>query len=130
MTAQFKFPAELPTTVAELEARKTMKSGPNLNDDIDRIHKALWSDPDYRKWHIAMFDAEALEGSCTADNFEAAAMIREYAKQDQFPELGYIAKKNKTTIVKSMNTVLRRYHMSRHERAATVAGEIVPDSND
>jgi hypothetical protein len=104
-----------------------MRSGPNLNDDIDRIHKAMWTNADYRKWHIAIFDAEAVEGSCTADNFEAAAMIRQYATREDFPELHYIGKKNKTTIVKSMNTVLRRYHMSRNERAQTVAGEVVPN---
>jgi hypothetical protein len=127
MDAQIKYPATLPTTVAELEARKSMRSGPNLNDDIDRIHKAMWTNADYRKWHIAIFDAEAVEGSCTADNFEAAAMIRQYATREDFPELHYIGKKNKTTIVKSMNTVLRRYHMSRNERAQTVAGEVVPN---
>jgi hypothetical protein len=123
-------PAALPTTVAELDARRALKSVPNLNDDIERIHRALWDDPNYRRFHEAVFDEDAIEGSCTADNLEAAAMIRDYAKDESRKELGYIGKKNKTTIVKSMNVVLRRYHMSRKERAQTVAGEIVPNNGN
>ena len=123
MNVQVK-PAPLPATQEDLLARKTMRGGPNLNDDMDRIHFIMWSDPDYRRWHEAVFDADAVEGSCTADNFEAARMIREFAKAHG-NELGYIAKKNLTTLVKSMNVVLRRYHMSRGERAMTVSGEIV-----
>jgi hypothetical protein len=95
---------------------------------VDRIHIILWDNPDYRRFHEAVFDEDTVEGSCTADNFEAAAMIRDYAKQHD--ELHYVAKKNKTTLVKSMKVVLRRYHMSRDERAQTVGGEIVPGSGN
>ena len=125
MNIQMK-PAPLPATVEDLIARKTIKSAPSLNDDIERIHLILWDNAEYRRFHEAVFDEDTVEGSCTADNFEAATLIRTYAEgHDQFK---YIAKKNKTTIVKSMNVVLRRYHMSRKERAMTVAGEVVPNN--
>jgi len=126
MDAQIKI-APLPATRDELLARKTMKRGPSLNDDVDRIHVILWDNPDYKKFHDAVFDADAVEGSCTADNFEAARMLREFAAKHE--EFVYVAKKNLTTLVKSMSVVLRRYHMSRHERAMTVQGETVGNGN-
>ena len=122
MNVQIK-PAPLPATREDLLKRKTMAGGPNLNDDVDRIHLILWDNPDYRRFHEAVFDEDAVEGSKTADNFEAARMVRAYAKEHE--EFYYVGRKNLTTIVKSMKVVLRRYHMSREERAMTVAGEIV-----
>ena len=127
MNVQIK-PTALPATRDELLARKTMKRGPTLNDDVDRIHVILWDNPDYRRFHDAVFDADAVEGSLTADNFEAARIIREYARQHD--EVSYIGRKNLTTLVKSMNVVLRRYHMSRQERATTVQGEAVPGTGN
>jgi len=117
----------LPATRDELVARKTMKRGPSLNDDVDRIHVVLWEDPIYKGFHEAVFDSDAVEGSLAADNFKAAEMIREYAKEHK--DFYYVSKKNLTTLVKSMNVVLRRYHMSRHERAMTVGGETVSNGN-
>jgi hypothetical protein len=105
-----------------------MKRGPNLNDDVDRIHVILWDNPDYRRFHDAVFDSDAVEGSLAADNYQAAGMIREYARQHD--EFHYIGRKNLTTLVKSMNVVLRRYHMSRQERATTVQGEAVPGTGN
>jgi hypothetical protein len=126
-TSQLK-PSPLPATVEDMLARKTMKGGPSLNDDIDRIHKILWVDDDYRRFLEGVFDEDTVEGSCAADNFEAATMIRNFTKDHA--EFNYISKKNKTTIVKSLTTVLRRYHMSRKERAMTVGGEVVPGGNN
>ena len=126
MDAQIKI-APLPATRDELLARKTMKRGPSLNDDVDRIHVILWDNPDYQRFLNAVFDSDAVEGSCTADNFEAARMIRSYATENK--DFYYVSKKNLTTLVKSMSVVLRRYHMSRHERAMTVQGETVGNGN-
>lgn len=129
MNVQVK-PTALPTTREDLLKRKTMAGGPNLNDDIDRLHVILWDNPAYRRFLEGVFDADTVEGSKQADDFEAAAIIREYCKKPENDAYAYIGQKNKQTLVRHLHVVLRRYHMTRAERAQTVAGEIVPNNGN
>jgi hypothetical protein len=116
----------LPATVDEMIARRPLSANRTLNDYVDDIHKALWVDADstYRELLDAVYDEDAVEGSLSIDNAKAAEVIRDYAK-DPAHRIPYVASKKLATIVKSLNVVLRRYKMSRKERAGQVAGEQV-----
>jgi hypothetical protein len=95
-----------------------------LNDYVDDIHKALWdNDEKYRRLLDAVYDEDAVEGSLAIDNAKAAEIIRDWATEGK--RVPYIADKKLATIVKALNTVLRRYKMTRKERAHTMAGELI-----
>ena len=120
-------PAPLPATRAELEAdRETVFR--SLNDDVDDAHCELWEqDMDYRSYHEAIWDADAVEGSITADNHAAARYLRDHVQADEatvnrFPRL---ARARTAAIVHSLNVVMRRLHKSRNERRRSVHGEQV-----
>ena len=113
----------LPATVADMMARKN-PALQNLNDHVDAIHVRLFAtDAKYQLLLDAVYDEEAQEGSLAADNIMAAMVIRQYAAKDDADM--YVASKKLATIVKSLNVCLRRYHMTRKERAITVDGEPV-----
>jgi hypothetical protein len=113
----------LPATVADMLARKspTLQS---LNDHVDAVHVKLFATNErYQTLLDAVHDEEAQEGSLSADNIMASMMIREFAARDNTDP--YLAMKKLATIAKSLNVVLRRYHMTRKERAVSVGGEPV-----
>ena len=125
----------LPATRDAMIAQRTMLPHKTLNDYVDEIHIELWSvEKDvvqdgetvtvfpYRELLDAVSDEDAVEGSLAIDNAKAAEMIRDYAIEHG---ISYVSKKKLMTIVKSLNVVMRRYHMSRKERAVTVNGEVV-----
>jgi hypothetical protein len=113
----------LPSTREELLARKTMTSRLTLNDYVDQIHIVLWEKgTPYYKLLDAVYDEDAVEGSLAIDNSKAAEMIRAYAEENKIPE---VATKKLATLVKALNVVLRRYHMTRQERAVSIGGEAV-----
>jgi len=116
----------LPATVEDMLARRPLAANRTLNDYVDDIHKALWgaADEAYRELLDAVYDEDAVEGSLSIDNAKAAELIRDYAKDPAHP-IPYVASKKLATIVKSLGVVLRRYKMSRKERAGQVAGEQV-----
>lgn len=103
---------------------------PTLNDLVHDIHKALMKDEStnkqYRELLRATLDSEAVEGSCSADNFMAAQMIRERAKIDGSPVQG----KKLDSITKALGVVLRRYEASRKQRRDKLDGQIVSSNND
>ena len=114
----------LPATVEDMMARKS-PTLQNLNDHVDTIHLQLFAtEESYRKLLDAVYDEEAQEGSLAADNIMAAMAIRKYASNEKTSNV-YVARKKLATIVKSLNVVLRRYHMSRKERAVSIGGEPV-----
>jgi hypothetical protein len=120
-------PHPLPITKEELEAHRKVFHQPTLNDVVHEYHIALWDDPQYRRFLDAVYDSDAVEGSLALDNGEAAHMIRERAKLANDDRL---ATKKKAVIVLALNVVLRRYGISRKERAREVAGQIVDMSNN
>jgi hypothetical protein len=119
-------PHPLPITKEELEAHLKVFHEPTLNDVVHTYHVAMWDDPVYRRFLEAVYDEDAVEGSLTLDNGEAARMIRERAKAADDQRLG---SKKLATISKALNVVLRRYGIGRKERAREVAGQIVDMSN-
>ena len=117
----------LPVSTQDLLAmRKSMRER-TLNDHVDDIHVALWSNPDYHRALDAVYDEDAIEGSLAADNFVAAGMIRNYARENNNH---FVKDKKLATIVKALGIVLRRYGISRKERAVTIGDQTVqPASN-
>lgn len=119
-------PEALPATGADLDARLKFPASRTLNDFVQDIHRKLWfsENLDYRNLLDAVYDEDAVEGSLSIDNAKAAEMIRDYAKDQNHGE-PYVAGKKLATIVKALNVVLRRYKMSRKERATRMEGEEV-----
>lgn len=124
-------PAPLPATQDDLLARKTMMAQKNLNDEVDEIHFALWSDQSYQDYLDAVYDEQAIEGSLAFDDSEAARAIRTYAQMDanrvRYPRT---AREKLAIIAKALHVVLRRYHISRKERRMTIGGETVSGANN
>jgi hypothetical protein len=123
-------PEPLPATVEDLDKRLKASTTKTLNDYVHEIHRKLWADsnPQYRQLLDAVYDEDAVEGSLSIDNAKAAEMIRNYAKDAAHPE-PYVASKKLATIVKALNIVLRRFQMTRKERAHRVEGEQVAGDN-
>ena len=117
----------VPATVQDLEALRKVFHQPTLNDRVDALHIQLWSNEEYRKLLDAVYDEDAVEGSCAADNIFAAVMIREHAKVSGD---NYVAGKKAATIAKALGVVTRRLSISRKERAREVAGQIVDMSTN
>ena len=115
----------LPATVEDMIARRNTTPNRTLNDYVDDIHKALWSrySAEYRALLDAVYDEDAVEGSLSIDNAKAAEMIRDYANRSDIP---YISSKKLATIVKALNVVLRRYKMTRKERAIRLGDADIP----
>ncbi len=125
-----KFRAEpLPATRDEMIERRKIKSTKTLNDWVDDIHITLYGDNEpYTTYLDAVYDEMAVEGSLAIDNAKAAEIIRDYARNDSHPR-PYIAKQKLASIVKALNVVLRRYCISRKERAIMIGDEAVPNDN-
>lgn len=122
----------LPATRDDMLARKTMKIA-TLNDHVDLIHQALWDNTEklngrtYQEYLRACWDAQAYEGSLTADHFMASTMIRNYARKNG-PEI--VENERLAAIGHSLNVVLRRYHISRKERRIMVGDEAVTTTDN
>jgi Arc/MetJ family transcription regulator len=117
----------LPANREELLAKKTMKSM-TLNDYVDAIHVELFGvDEKYTRFLHAAWNSEAVEGALDIDDTMAAQIIKQYAIEKK---IAYVMDSNLATIRHSLKVVLNRYHMSRKERAYTVAGEIIPDGDE
>ena len=114
----------LPSTVSALMDQKKTSNQRTLNDHVEAIHLSLYEDEKYRGFIDTVYNEQAVEGSLMADDFQAATMIREKAK-----EVGdaSVFHQNLATLVKSLSVVLRRYGISRKERReALVGGGFVP----
>lgn len=117
----------LPATVDDMLARRTNATNRTLNDFVDDIHKVLWSrnNSEYRALLDAVYDEDAVEGSLSIDNAKAAELIRDHAKK---AEIDYIANKKLATIVKALTVVLRRYKMTRKERAIRIGDDEISEA--
>ena len=120
-------PPQLPQSLEDLDKQRKVPRFININDLIEEIHRTLWSESDqYRLFHEAVWDPQAVEGDCDIDDYKAAEMIRDYAKEHQNAD---VAKCNLATVVKCMRVIMRRYKASRRERRYEVQGENVKDDN-
>lgn len=99
----------------------------NLNDLVEDVHLRLVDNEKYLKLLEATHDAEAVEGSLSADNVMAAIMIRDAAREY---EVHGVDNQKLGSIVRALGVVLRRYEVSRKERKAMVRGQRVPDDNN
>ena len=115
----------LPATVEDMLAQRRTMAGRTLNDYVEDLHIKLWSSPAYQQVLAAVYDEDAVEGSLAADNLMAAQMLRKQAQQDGVAQ---VSNRKLATIVKALNVVLRRYHLSRKERSMTIGGQVMPNS--
>jgi hypothetical protein len=120
-------PAQLPSTVEELDKYRSFGPELTLNDHVEGIYKVLWPNPDFRALLNATGDDESVEGSMGTDNVIAAQMIREHAKENRYEE---VSGRKIHAIVRALNVVMKRYNMSRKLRARMLGGEIVPKDSD
>jgi len=123
-------PPPLPATLAEWDAVRDVKSSLTLNDRVETQHRYLSStDSEYPKYLWAVFDEQAVEGSLTDDDHEAARRIRDLSLTKEHAD-PVIAGEKIASIKKSLRIVLRRYHQGRKERKNMVGGQIVPDDDN
>ena len=119
-------PEPLPAKIDEWT--RHLKRVRTLNDYVEDVHRVLWdANEDYRNYLEAVYDEDAVEGSLSVDDVFAAMMIRDKAKT---LEGSPVADKNISTIKRSLNIVLRRYHADRKRRKNTVGGEYVPPEHN
>jgi hypothetical protein len=119
--------AKLPTTVTEwYDARKGSINRTD-NDRVEELHLKLVGIEQYQRFLDAYDDAEAVEGSMAIDNVFAAQMIRNKAIEAGDSR---IASLKVRTIVRCLGVVLRRYRLSRKERANMIGGVVVPLENN
>ena len=119
---------KMPTTVTEWVAVR--KGAPNRtdNDRVEDIHLKLVGNEKYQQYLEAYDDAESVEGTMSIDNVFAAQMIRNKAIEIGDTRIGSLKIR---TIVRCLNVVLRRYRLSRKERANMIGGVIVtPNDNN
>lgn len=117
-------PPPLPEKVEDWH--RVTKAERTLNDMVEDVHRSLAGSDQYKAFLYAVYDEQAVEGSLSCDNTEAARMIREQAKKMKYDEL---AREKLATIAKAMGVVLRRYGQSRKQRRNMIGGTIVPENS-
>ena len=120
-------PIALPANTSDLIAQRKTELRRTLNDHVEALHLQLYDDVKYQRLLDAVYDEDAVEGSLAADNLLAAQMIRDRATEGDRDK--YVAEKKLATLSKALGVVLRRYGVSRKERARTIAGETVDSNN-
>jgi hypothetical protein len=120
-------PPKLPESREQYLALRKGNMTRTLNDMVEEIHLSLANNETYENFLYAVYPEQAQEGSLTADNLEAASMIREEAKKRR---IDAVAREKKATIAKALGVVLRRFGQTRDERRRMVEGEIVPGQNE
>ena len=93
----------LPTTKDELAAHMTFKRQRTIIDDVQEVNALLWEEPEYQKYLAAVFNEEAVTGSCEDDLFMAALMIKNKAREIGMERL---ANQKETAIKKALKRVL------------------------
>jgi hypothetical protein len=117
-----KRPVPLPATRDDLVSQYRLKRKRNINDFVEDILLRLWPDQSFMKYLDAIYDSQAVEGSLEADDFEAARIIRQYAKDNNSP---MVADENLTTIVRAMKVAQRRYNIGRPQREEAAETDFV-----
>jgi hypothetical protein len=106
----------LPAASADL-IRKSMRAR-TLNDYVEDVFLRLFdTDESFRELLDGVSNADSVEGTVRADDYQAARVIRD-AAQEGSPIKG----KNLEAIRKALNVVMRRYGISRGERKHLLTG--------
>src|SRR5262245_15386496 len=113
-------PAPLPANTRDLMARRIIRGLPDLNAVTEPILLSLYDNASFRRLLTAVYDSDAEEGSCAADDFKAAEMIRDKSKS--LDPNSMLSRAKLATIVKAMKVIQRRYGASRKQRRNTVGG--------
>ena len=121
-------PPALPANTTDMMAQRKTALRRTLNDHVETIHLQLYEDAKYQRLLDAVYDEDAVEGSLSADNLLAAQMIRQHAEENNRDP--YVAEKKLATLSKALGIVLRRYGMSRRERARMIDGETVENNGE
>ena len=112
----------LPKTVVDLIAMRKGRFERTLNDFVEEFHLKLWEVEAYKRLLDAVIDGDAVEGSLSCDDHEAARMLRDYARKENSP----IKDKPIASFKLALKVVMRRYQMSRKERSETIGGLFAP----
>jgi hypothetical protein len=112
----------LPKTVADLINQRKGRFERTMNDYVEEYYLRLWETPEFKKWLWATTDGEAVEGSWNCDDHEAARMLRDYARKENSP----VKDKPLASYKLALKVVMRRYQMTRKERAITLGDKLVP----
>ena len=128
---RINFPA-LPDTRAGLLATRRMVRQPSLIDRVEEYHALLWDSPEYREFHQAVFDEDAVEGDLDLDDAAAAQMIRTLAREQKDT---YVGTKTTKAIRTALRWAVKRFENgSREERreAGLKTSEVhaAPDAPD
>lgn len=135
-------PPPLPNSRQELDRSRRTRRTLTLNDMFEVVYRVLMdvdgaqSDGDraqrdsYRKYVLAVYDSQAVEGSLSIDNVKAAEIVREYARASNLPEVADLKDQNLATLVKVQGVVLRRYGQDRKSRRLMLGGEVVENDSD
>lgn len=115
----------LPATPAEWVLKSGLQK--TLNDDILAIHERIINDQKLSKKYLEALapvsDDQSKDGWLGFEDVTAVTMIKEYAIANSYPR---VSSAQGVAIKKALNTVLRKYGMSRAQRRYMVDGEIVP----
>ncbi|RPI36437.1 MAG: hypothetical protein EHM67_12690 [Hyphomicrobiaceae bacterium] len=90
----------------------------HVNDQVEHVHLRLYNENEgYRKYFLALFREETVEGSIDTDETMAAIMLRDYASGCGVTD---VAALKLADIRKATNVVMRRYRASRSQRRETI----------
>lgn len=121
-----KAPIPRGLNAVQLAALRTLKDKRSFNDLVEDIFVVLvQDDPKFVGYLEATQDSQAQEGSLSADDLEAAAIIRDKAAVGSEVSLS-----KKAVIAHSMRIVAKRYNFGRKQRKYIVSGEFVPPDNN
>jgi hypothetical protein len=125
---ELRVPPPLPETRAALLAQYKLKRKRSINDLVEEVIVELWDkNEDFMKYIDACWDSQAIEGSLEDDDMMAAQIIRNYAKENNHPE---VAMQKIRTIRLSMKVGLRRFDVdrpTREERAQAPTPQIAAE---
>ena len=105
----------IPATVADLMDQRRNPRNVSIIDRVETIILSIYEDPKVQKFITPIYREQTVEGNFALDDGQLALLVREEARRRADPIL---ANEKLAVIVKALNSVLRRYHLSRSERIA------------
>ena len=98
----------MPVSLEDLDKLRKFQKRTSLNDIVERIHRALYNNPEYQKYLTAIWPEETIQGSFQCDDVAAAQMIQKYASDNN---IVIPPSSNKwSAIIKSLHVVQGYYN--------------------
>lgn len=125
---KMKYPAPPPVagTLQELDLARRVKHTFTLNDLVEIYYRRLVGNPEFKRLNLAVYDEQAVHGSCSVDNVFLAKMIIDAAKDDENEDFEGL---KIATVIKALGVVLRRYGQDRKSRRNMLGGMVVDPTN-